>query len=177
MFLQNITGYMVGKDFEQGGIVKNGSKMINAVSNSMVPHITVILGNSYGAGNYGMSGAGVQHPLHLPVAHRQDRDHGAEADRSGSCRSCGGARRCAEASNSTRQPTGRSPEQVEHYHELKVAGPLRQRARHRRRRDRPARHPRRDRHVPVCMPQQRGERAPTASASSGCRGGRNGNDH
>ncbi len=56
VFLQNITGYMVGKDFEQGGIVKNGSKMINAVSNSMVPHITVILGNSYGAGNYGMSG-------------------------------------------------------------------------------------------------------------------------
>ncbi len=58
VFLQNITGYMVGKDFEQGGIVKNGSKMINAVSNSMVPHITVILGNSYGAGNYGMSGRG-----------------------------------------------------------------------------------------------------------------------
>ncbi len=56
LFLQNITGYMVGKDFERGGIVKNGSKMINAVSNSMVPHITVILGSSYGAGNYGMSG-------------------------------------------------------------------------------------------------------------------------
>jgi acetyl-CoA carboxylase carboxyltransferase component len=56
VFLQNITGYMVGKDFEHGGIVKNGSKMINAVSNSMVPHLTVILGSSYGAGNYGMSG-------------------------------------------------------------------------------------------------------------------------
>ena len=56
VFLQNITGYMVGKDFEHSWIVKNGSKMINAVSNSMVPHITVILGNSYGAGNYGMSG-------------------------------------------------------------------------------------------------------------------------
>lgn len=56
VFLQNITGYMVGKDFEQGGIVKNGSKMINAVSNSTVPHLTVILGSSYGAGNYGMSG-------------------------------------------------------------------------------------------------------------------------
>ena len=56
LFLQNITGYMVGKDFEHGGIVKNGSKMINAVSNSTVPHITVILGSSYGAGNYGMSG-------------------------------------------------------------------------------------------------------------------------
>ena len=56
IFLQNITGYMVGKEYEQGGIVKNGSKMINAVSNSRVPHITVILGASYGAGNYGMGG-------------------------------------------------------------------------------------------------------------------------
>src|SRR5262249_32975063 len=56
LFLQNITGYIVGKQFERGGIVKNGSKMINAVSNSMVPHITVIIGASYGAGNYGMGG-------------------------------------------------------------------------------------------------------------------------
>ena len=58
LFLQNITGYMVGKDFEHSGIVKNGSLMINAVSNSTVPHITVIIGSSYGAGNYGMSGRG-----------------------------------------------------------------------------------------------------------------------
>ncbi len=56
LFLHNITGYIVGTDFEQGGITKNGSKMINAVSNSTVPHITVICGASYGAGNYGMSG-------------------------------------------------------------------------------------------------------------------------
>ena len=56
LFLHNITGYMVGTAFEQGGITKNGSKMINAVSNSTVPHITVILAASYGAGNYGMSG-------------------------------------------------------------------------------------------------------------------------
>ncbi len=56
IFLQNITGYMVGKVYEQGGIVKDGSKMINAVSNSKVPHITVIIGASYGAGNYGMGG-------------------------------------------------------------------------------------------------------------------------
>jgi len=56
LFLHNITGYIVGTDFEQGGITKNGSKMINAVSNSTVPHITVITGASYGAGNYGMSG-------------------------------------------------------------------------------------------------------------------------
>lgn len=56
IFLQNITGYIVGKVYEQGGIVKYGSQMINAVSNSQVPHITVIIGASYGAGNYGMSG-------------------------------------------------------------------------------------------------------------------------
>ena len=56
LFLHNITGYIVGKDFEEGGITKNGSKMINAVSNSAVPHISMIIGASYGAGNYGMSG-------------------------------------------------------------------------------------------------------------------------
>ena len=56
LFLQNITGFIVGTEFEQGGITKNGSKMINAVSNSTVPHITVILAASYGAGNYAMSG-------------------------------------------------------------------------------------------------------------------------
>ena len=56
LFLQNLTGYIVGTAYEQGGITKNGSKMINAVSNSTVPHITVIIGASYGAGNYGMSG-------------------------------------------------------------------------------------------------------------------------
>jgi len=56
LFLHNITGYIVGTDFEQGGITKNGSKMINAVANSTVPHITVLTAASYGAGNYGMSG-------------------------------------------------------------------------------------------------------------------------
>ncbi len=56
VFLHNITGYIVGTDFEQGGITKNGSKMINAVANSTVPHISIIVGASYGAGNYGMSG-------------------------------------------------------------------------------------------------------------------------
>ncbi len=56
LFLHNITGFIVGTDFERGGITKNGSKMINAISNSTVPHITIIPGASYGAGNYGMSG-------------------------------------------------------------------------------------------------------------------------
>jgi acyl-CoA carboxylase subunit beta len=56
VFLQNITGYMVGRDFEAEGIIKKGSQMLNAVTSSTVPHITVIIGSSYGAGTYGMSG-------------------------------------------------------------------------------------------------------------------------
>ncbi|MFI6480653.1 acyl-CoA carboxylase subunit beta [Nonomuraea sp. NPDC050663] len=56
LFLQNTTGYMVGKDYEQRGIIKHGAMMINAVSNSTVPHLTVVMGASYGAGNYGMCG-------------------------------------------------------------------------------------------------------------------------
>jgi acetyl-CoA carboxylase carboxyltransferase component len=56
VFMQNITGYMVGRDFEAQGIIKKGAQMINAVSNSTVPHLTVIIGSSYGAGTYGMSG-------------------------------------------------------------------------------------------------------------------------
>jgi acyl-CoA carboxylase subunit beta len=56
LFLQNTTGYMVGSRYEQAGIIKHGSIMINAVSNSRVPHLTVVMGASYGAGNYGMCG-------------------------------------------------------------------------------------------------------------------------
>ncbi|MGI8522789.1 MAG: acyl-CoA carboxylase subunit beta [Nocardioides sp.] len=56
LFLHNTTGYMVGKEYEQGGIIKHGAQMINAVSNSGVPHLSVIMGASYGAGNYGMNG-------------------------------------------------------------------------------------------------------------------------
>ena len=56
LFLHNTTGYMVGRDYEQGGIIKHGSMMINAVSNSEVPHLSLLLGASYGAGNYGMCG-------------------------------------------------------------------------------------------------------------------------
>jgi acetyl-CoA carboxylase carboxyltransferase component len=56
VFLQNTTGYMVGTEYEQAGIIKHGALMINAVANSTVPHLTVNLGASYGAGNYGMCG-------------------------------------------------------------------------------------------------------------------------
>jgi acyl-CoA carboxylase subunit beta len=56
LFIQNITGFMVGTRYEQGGIIKDGAKLINAVSNSTLPHLTLMVGASYGAGNYGMSG-------------------------------------------------------------------------------------------------------------------------
>ena len=56
IFLHNVTGFLVGKDFESQGIIKKGSQLINAVSNSTVPHITFIVGASYGAGTYAMSG-------------------------------------------------------------------------------------------------------------------------
>ena len=56
LFLHNMTGYMVGKAYEEGGMIKHGSMMINAVSNSTVPHISLLIGASYGAGHYGMCG-------------------------------------------------------------------------------------------------------------------------
>jgi len=56
LFLQNITGFMVGKDYEHKGIAKDGAKMVNALANSKVPYFTIIIGGSYGAGNYAMAG-------------------------------------------------------------------------------------------------------------------------
>ena len=56
LFLQDVTGFMVGSKSEHGGIIKDGAKMVNAVSNSVVPKFTIIIGNSYGAGNYAMCG-------------------------------------------------------------------------------------------------------------------------
>jgi acetyl-CoA carboxylase carboxyltransferase component len=56
LFLQDVTGFMVGSKAEHGGIIKDGAKMVNAVANSVVPKITIIVGNSFGAGNYAMCG-------------------------------------------------------------------------------------------------------------------------
>src|SRR5476651_727550 len=56
LFLQDVTGFMVGSRSEHAGIIKDGAKLVNAVANSVVPKITVIIGNSYGAGNYAMCG-------------------------------------------------------------------------------------------------------------------------
>jgi acetyl-CoA carboxylase carboxyltransferase component len=60
LFLQNITGFMVGRQYEEGAIIKHGAKLVNAVSNSTTPAITVIIGASYGAGNYAMCGKAYQ---------------------------------------------------------------------------------------------------------------------
>jgi acetyl-CoA carboxylase carboxyltransferase component len=60
VFLQNITGFIVGKEYEQKGIAKDGAKMVHAVANAQVPKFTVILGGSFGAGNYGMCGRAYQ---------------------------------------------------------------------------------------------------------------------
>lgn len=60
VFLQNITGFMVGKDYEQGGIAKEGAKMVTAVANARVPKFTIIIGGSFGAGNYAMCGRAYQ---------------------------------------------------------------------------------------------------------------------
>jgi acetyl-CoA carboxylase carboxyltransferase component len=60
LFLQNITGFMVGRQYEAGGIAKDGAKMVMAVANAAVPKFTVIIGSSFGAGNYGMCGRAYQ---------------------------------------------------------------------------------------------------------------------
>ncbi len=60
VFLQNITGFMVGREYEAGGIARNGAKLVTAVATAAVPKVTVIIGGSYGAGNYGMAGRAYQ---------------------------------------------------------------------------------------------------------------------
>jgi acetyl-CoA carboxylase carboxyltransferase component len=64
IFLQDVTGFMVGSRSEHSGIIKDGAKLVNAVSNSVVPKITIVTGNSYGAGNYAMCGKAMTHDLY-----------------------------------------------------------------------------------------------------------------
>jgi acetyl-CoA carboxylase carboxyltransferase component len=78
IFLQNITGFMVGRKYEEGGIIKNGAKLINAVSNSGVPAITVMVGASYGAGNYAMCGRAYQPRFLFSYPHSYIAVMGAE---------------------------------------------------------------------------------------------------
>ena len=148
LFLQNTTGYMVGKEYEQRGIIKDGAKMINAVSNSSVPHLTVNIGASYGAGNYGMCGraynprflftwpnarSAVMGPAQLAgvlsiVARQWAESRGVPFDE--------------EADAAMR-------ELVEAQIEARVPAPVPHRPALRRRHHRPPRHPHRPRHLPV----------------------------
>ena len=92
LFLQNTTGYMVGASYEQAGIIKHGAMMINAVSNSRVPHLTVVLGASYGAGNYGMCGRAYDPRFLFSLAQREVGGDGAATARRSpvDCRPPGG---------------------------------------------------------------------------------------
>ncbi|MGY4328176.1 acetyl-CoA carboxylase carboxyltransferase component [Bradyrhizobium sp. LB7.2] len=139
LYLNNTTGYMVGKSYEEAGMIKHGSKMIQAVTSATVPQITIYCGASFGAGNYGMCGRGFPSALLPLLAQRQDcrdgrragrRDHGdRHRSRRSSPRQAGRERkaRCHEGADHrrVRRPDGRV---------------LDQRARARRRRDRSARH-------------------------------------
>ena len=85
VFLQNITGFMVGKKYEAGGIARDGAKLVTAVATAGVPKFTVVIGGSYGAGNYGMCGRAYSPALPVDVAecaHLRDGRraglHGAE---------------------------------------------------------------------------------------------------
>ncbi len=81
-FVQNVTGYMVGERYEQGGMIKHGALMINGVANSTVPHLTLQIGGSYGAGNYGMCGP-ARASVPLRVAQCPDGGDGSRPARRG----------------------------------------------------------------------------------------------
>ena len=83
MFLQNITGFMVGREYEARGIIKDGAKMVQAVATADVPKFTVIIGASHGAGNYAMCGRGLWTPLPIHVAQCTHLGHGRSAGRAG----------------------------------------------------------------------------------------------
>ena len=81
VFLQNITGFMVGKEYENGGIAKDGAKLVMAVACAEVPKFTVVIGGSFGAGNYGMCGRAYSTAPALDVAQRAHQRHGRPAGR------------------------------------------------------------------------------------------------
>ena len=120
MFLQNITGFMVGKQYEAGGIAKDGAKMVMAVACARVPKFTVIIGGSFGAGNYGMCGRAsaavpvdVAQCAHLGDGRRAGRERaraGASASNSRRGRElvAGGRRRVQGSRSSSSTRTSRS---------------------------------------------------------------------
>ena len=88
VFLQNITGFMVGREYEAGGIAKHGAKMVTAVATARVPKLTVVIGGSFGAGNYSMCGRAYSPRLPVHVAERADLGDGRRAGGDGARRRC-----------------------------------------------------------------------------------------
>ena len=79
VFLQNVNGFMVGRDYEAGGIAKHGAKMVTAVATTRVPKLTVVIGGSFGAGNYSMCGRAYSPAVPVDVAREPDLGHGRTA--------------------------------------------------------------------------------------------------
>ena len=105
LFLHNTTGYMVGKEYEQGGIIKHGAMMINAVSNSRVPHLSVLMGASLRRRPLRHVRAGLRPALPVRLAQRQVGRDGPAAARRACCRSSPGSRRPRRGSRTTRRRT------------------------------------------------------------------------
>ena len=167
VFLQHITGYMVGRDYERGGIVKHGSQMINALSNSTVPHVTVILGASYGAGNYGMGGRafGTRFVFLWPTAKIAIMGPKQMAGVMSIVRRERAARRGEEVERGDR---GRHHRRGGALRRGRVAGPVRHRPGRRRRDHRPQGHP--DGARPWRCPRATAPRCrgPAVTGCSGC---------
>ncbi len=109
LFLQNITGFMVGKKYEAGGIAKDGAKLVTAVATTNVPKYTVIIGGSYGAGNYGMCGRAYCAALPVDVAERAHLGDGRRAgrDRAGAHPPRGGRGQGRQVERRRRTPPSR----------------------------------------------------------------------
>ncbi len=159
LFLQNTTGYMVGKEYEQGGIIKHGAMMINAVSNSSVPHLTVNIGASYGAGNYGMCGRAYDPRFLFAWPNARSAVMGP-AQLAGVLSIVGRQSAAAkgvpfdEEADAGHARAGRGPDRG------RVAPPVPHRPPLRRRHHRPPGHPHRARHLPVGHRQPADHRHP-----------------
>ena len=167
LFLHNTTGYMVGAEYEQGGIIKHGAQMINAVSNSTVPHLSVVMGASYGAGHYGMSGRAYDPRFMFSWPNAKSAVMGP-AQLAGVISIV--ARGAAEAKG---QPYDEEGDEAMRAYDRGadregVAGVLHLRDALRRRRHRPARHPHDPRHLPQRDQHRARSRAPRDTGCSAC---------